>query len=216
MSKRIVILLFVGLISSLAAWSQDSDKAKKLLDEVSAKVKSYENMEIRFSYTQKDPVRKTRQETNGSVTLKGDLYKLELMGSTHIFDGKKLYNIIPEDEEINISDYDPQSDSDLSPSRMLSFYEKGYSYAWGSAKDIEGRKVQYVKLTPKDKSLDIKEVLLGVDAHSKHINSLTQIYKDDMEVVIEVKSFKTNQPLSDKLFKFDKDKYPGYYINRLD
>jgi hypothetical protein len=35
--------------------------------------------------------------------LKGNLYYLNFMGVTKIFDGKKTYTIVPEDEEITIS-----------------------------------------------------------------------------------------------------------------
>src|SRR5690625_6717476 len=84
-------------------------------------------MKINFNYIQETPDN-LRQETKGCVALKGEKYKLDLMGSTRIFDGQKLYDIIPEDEEINIAHYNPNDDQELTPSKMLSFYEKGYDY----------------------------------------------------------------------------------------
>lgn len=206
------ICLFVGF----GAFAQDSEKAKELLDQVSEKVRSYENMEIKFNYILEDDVQYTRQETKGVVTLENEKYKLDLMGTIRIFDGVKLYDIIPEDEEVNISNYNPVEDGELSPSKMLTFYEEGYTYAWDITQNDDGRKIQYVKLTPKDKSQEVKEILLGVDAQTKHISKLIQMMGDKTKVVIEVKSFKTNQPLSKNLFKFNEEKYQGYYINRLD
>src|SRR5699024_8831017 len=189
MWKNITLFIF-SLLISFNFQAQNDEKAKKLLEEVSAKVNSYDNMKINFSYVQESAKDNLRQETKGCVALSGDKYKLDLMGTTRIFDGKKLYDIIPEDEEINIANYDPEEDSELSPSKMLSFYEKGYDYEWDIQQDVEGRVIQYIKLKPKDKDSEIKEVYLGIDAQTKHIYKLIQIFKDETKLVIDVKSFK--------------------------
>lgn len=210
------LFLLIVLVAGTSLQAQQSNKAKALLDEVSAKVKSYDNMVIKFSYIQESATDKRKQETNGCVELEGEKYKLDLMGTTRIFDGKKIYDIIPEDEEVNIASYNPNDDKDLSPSKMLSFFEKGYQYKWDISQNVEGRMVQFVKLTPEDKNAEIKEVYLGIDAQTKHINKMIQLMKDGAKITIAVKSFKTNQPLSQNTFKFNENKYNGFYINRLD
>src|SRR5699024_1317777 len=150
MSMRKKLLFFVCAVFMLGAINaQDSLKAKKLLDQVSEKVKSYDNMVIKFNYILDEADSEYRRETKGDVALQGNKYKLDLMGTTRIFDGKKLYDIIPADEEINISDYDPNNDDGISPSQMLTFYEKGYDYEWDITQNVQGRTVQYIKLTPK-------------------------------------------------------------------
>ena len=93
--KSLVLALFVGIFSTQA---QDSQKAKALLDEVSAKIKSYENITIEFKYALNNAKENINQESKGNVTLKGNLYHLNFMGVTKIFDGKKVYTIVPEDE----------------------------------------------------------------------------------------------------------------------
>jgi len=57
---------------------------------------------------------------------------------------------------------------------------------------------------------------LGIDAKTKHIYNLIEIGKNDTKTTLTVNSFKTNQPISKSLFKFDKSKYKNYYINNLD
>lgn len=213
---RNLILLILSLFLSFNFFAQNDEKAEKLLAEVSAKVKAYDNMKINFSYVQESEKENLRQETKGCVALAGEKYKLDLMGTTRIFDGKKLYDIIPEDEEVNIADYNPEDDSELSPSKMLNFYEEGYTYQWDIPQNVEGRVIQYIKLKPKDEASEIKEVYLGIDAQTKHIYKLIQLFKDKTKLIIDVKSFKVNQPLPENMFKFNEDKYQGYYINRLD
>ncbi len=211
------ILVVVGvLFSFVGVQAQSSSKAEKLLNEVYAQTQSYQNMVIKFNYILRDQAKQIRQKTNGSVALKGDKYRLELMGTTRIFDGKKIYNIVPEDEEINISSYNPQTGNGFSPSAMLSFYRKGYTAQWGPTQNNFGRKVQYIILTPKKQNTGIKKVLLCIDVLTKHISKLVQTLDDNTQVIIEVKSFEANEPLSKNMFTFNKNKYQGYYINRLD
>ncbi len=213
--KKLSFLL-IAFLSFAVLHAQQDKKAKQLLNEVSQKVQSYDNMLIEFSYILENPAENIKQETRGDVSLQDEKYRLNLMGTTRLFDGEKLYSIIPEDEEVNISDYDAKENNDITPSKMLTFYNEGYNYKWGKVSDVNGRKIQYIQLTPIDSDADIKEILLGIDKQTKHIYDLIQKQDNGTQVTIRVNSFKTNQPLSSKMFTFDEDKYQGYYINRLD
>ncbi len=213
MKKLVFVFAFLLTFTS---YSQESAKAKALLNEVSAKVKSYNNISIEFKYVLKNLSEKINQETRGSVVIEGEKYLLNILGVTRIFDGKKLYTISPEDEEVTISKDNSDDESTITPSKMLSFYNEGYSYAMDIVQNIEGRKIQVVKLTPMDSNSEIKHVLLGIDAKTKHIYNLIEVGKNDTRTTLTVNSFKTNEPISKTLFTFDKNKYKGYYINNLD
>lgn len=210
-----IITLFIITIS-LPAQAQESAKAKALLDQVSAKVKSYENISIDFKYSVSNPKQNLNQESKGTVVQKGNQYVLNFMGMTRIFDGKKVYNIVPEDEEITISKYDDQKSDELTPSKMLTFFNSGYKYSWDILQNIKGRKIQYIKLNPLSAKDATKEILIGIDTQTKHIFNYIRTEKDGTKMVITINSFKTNQPLSKNHFTFTESKYPNYYINRLD
>ena len=208
-------IFFAVFISASSLQAQDS-KAKELLDEVSQKVKSYDHIYIDFKYALSNEAQGVNQETRGDVTLMGEMYRLNLMGTTQIYDDEKLYTIVPEDEEITISSQDPEDDDAITPSKMLTFFNEGYTYKWDIDQDVNGRKIQYIKLLPKDSESEIKEALLGVDPQTKHIYKLIMSQKNGTKITITVNSFKTDQPVAANLFVFDEKKYPGYYINRLD
>ncbi len=211
-----VTCLLIAIFATTFLFAQSDQKAKNLLNEVSSKVKSYDNIQIDFRYSLRNTKENINQETRGDVTLKGDKYLLDLMGTTRMFDGKKIYTIVPEDEEVIISTYSPENDEDITPSKMLTFYEKGYTYKWDIVQDVKGRKIQYVRLKPMDSNAEIKDILLGIDAQTKHIYKLIQKQDNGTEITITVNSFKTDQPLPNSLFTFDAAKYKGYYINNLD
>lgn len=206
----------IAILSVFFVNAQDASKAKTLLNEVSAKVKSYDNMVIDFKYSLENSAENMSQETRGDVSINSNKYVLNLMGTTQIFDGKKIYTIIPEDQEINISNYVAEDDNNITPSKMLTFYQEGYTYTWDITQDIKGRKIQYIKLTPIDSNADVKNILLGIDGQTKHIYNLIQTQDNGTKITITIKSFKTNQPLAKNLFSFNEDRYKDFYINRLD
>jgi len=212
--KNILILVF--LLMTFHGYTQDSEKAKALLNEVSAKVKSYDNIIIDFKYSLQNSSENINQITRGDVTMEGEKYVLNVLGITRIYDGKTLYTINPEDEEVTISSENSEDENTVSPSKMLSFYKEGYTYAMDIIQDVMGRKIQYVKLSPIDTNSEIKHILLGIDAKTKHIYNLIETGKNGTRTTLTVNSFKTNEPISKSLFKFDKSKYKDYYINKLD
>ncbi|MCF6167263.1 outer membrane lipoprotein carrier protein LolA [Lutibacter sp.] len=205
--KKITLILAI-IVLSFSGFSQNTNKAKTLLDEVAQKVEGYKNIYIEFNHKFDNTEADIHQETRGNVTLKGDLYHLNYMGSEQIFDGKKVYLIIHEDEEVIIQK--PSNDEDnetLTPSVMFSFYKNGYTYKMGELKSVKGIKIQYVELTPIDSNSEIKSVLIGIDVKTKHIYNVIEVGKNGTVTTLEIRTFKTNQPISEKLFIFDTAKY---------
>ncbi len=212
-----IIYALLAISISFTTQAQSDQDAEQLVEEILSKVKSYNNISIEFSYTLENLAENIKQETRGDVVISDDLYVLNLMGTTRIFDGKKIYTIIPEDEEVIISNYDDQDKNEITPSKMLTFFEEGYTYEMDIVQNFKGRKIQFIKLTPnKGTNEDIKEVLLGVDQQTLHLHTLIQMQDNGTKTLIRVKSFKKNQPLSNQHFEFNEDKYSNYYINRID
>jgi outer membrane lipoprotein-sorting protein len=213
--KRLLILAFISL--GFTGFAQSDAKAETLLTEVSNKIKSYKNISIDFKYELNNVNEENMsQETRGDVVIEGEKYKLNILGVTRIFDGKTLYTISPEDEEVTISSENSEEEGTIAPSDMLSFYEDGYTYKMDIVQNVKGRKIQYVKLSPMDTNSEIKHVLLGIDATTKHIYNLIEVGKNGTKTTLTVNSFQTDQPISKTLFTFDESKYADYYINRID
>lgn len=207
--KKIVALLVVCFISITNLQAQNADKAKALLNEVSTKVKSYKNITIDFD------VNINGQNSKGNVTLSGDKYILNYMGIQRLFDGSKVYTINTEDEEVTIQNPKKTGEESLTPSKLLTFFNSGYTFGWDTTQNLNGRTIQYIKLKPIGKS-DVKEILLGIDSKTKNIYNKIEVYKNGSKSILTVKSFKTNQALSKNHFTFTESKYPKYYINKID
>ncbi len=211
--KKIFFIAFILTITVGSA--QNSTKAKALLDEVYNKVKGYDNIFVDFKYTLQNTEANINQETRGDVTMQGDKYLFNYLGSKQLYDGKKVYTIVPENEEVTIENKSDDANT-ITPSKMLTFYKQGHTYEWDILQNIQGRKIQFVKLIPIDSKSEIKSILLGIDVETKHIYKLIETGKNGTNTTITVNSFKTDQPLSKTLFTFDENKYKkeGYYIVR--
>ena len=210
-----ILILALMMCAAFSSYAQDAAKAKALLDEVYNKVQGYDNIEVTFKYSLENKEANINQETRGDVTMEGDKYFFNYLGSQQLFDGKKVYTIVPENEEVTIEDKSDEENT-ITPSKMLTFYKKGHNYAWDILQNVQGRKIQYIKLTPIDTHSEITTILLGIDAQTKHIYKLIETGKNGTKTTITVNSFKTNQPLSKTLFTFNEAKYKdeGYYIIR--
>ena len=211
MKKLSILFVIIITISGFA-----QDKGKALLNEVSTKVKSYNNISVGFKYELNNVSENINQETKGDVTIQNKKYHLNVLGVTRIFDGKTLYTISPEDEEVTVSSDNTKDEGTITPSKMMTFYEEGYNYKMDILQNVKGRKIQYVKLIPIDSNAEIKHVLLGIDATTKHIYNLIEVGKNGVKTILTVNSFKTNQAIPKSLFAFDENKYKDFYINKID
>lgn len=212
--RNLIVVAF--LVFGSIGFAQSDAKAEALLNEVSTKIKAYKNISLDFKYELNNVGENINQETRGDVVIDGEKYKLNILGVTRIFDGKTLYTINPEDEEVTISSDNTEDESTITPSKMLSFYEDGYSFKMDIIQNVKGRKIQYVKLNPIDTNSEIKYILLGIDATTKHIYNLIEVGSNGTKTTLTVNSFKTDEPISKTLFTFDESKYSGYFINKID
>ncbi|MDB4752446.1 outer membrane lipoprotein carrier protein LolA [Winogradskyella sp. KYW1333] len=212
--KKLVLIL--SLAQGFSGLAQNDAKAESLLNEVSQKIKTYKNISLDFKYELNNISENINQETRGDVVIQGEKYKLNVLGITRIYNGKTLYTISPEDEEVTISSDNTDEEGTITPSKMLSFYEDGYTYKMDIIQNVRGRKIQYVKLNPIDTNSEIKNILLGIDATTKHIYNLIENGKNGTKTTLTVNSFKTDEPISKTLFTFDESKYSDYFINKID
>ena len=215
--KKLLLLIF-GFCTF--GYSQANLDAELLLNKVSDNIKSYENIYINYAYTLQNLEEDISQTNNGSFVTENDNWRFEMLGVTRIFDGDKLYSISPDDEEVTISSQDPEDETTITPNKMLYFYEDGYYFEMDESRLIGNgqfrKKIQYVKLVPKDSEAEIKYILLGIDTEFDQIYEVIETGKNETVTTISIVDFEFNLPLDTNLFIFDKEKYKDYYMNILD
>ena len=207
----IMTLFFVNVMVA-----QNDEAAKSTLDQASATMRAYNNISMDFDYVLDNKAEDVKQEMSGDLILVGEKYLVNLFGSIQIFDGSKTYTIIPENEEVNINDADVDQDNAFTPSKFYSFYQSGYTYTMDELKEVNGKKVQFVKLTPIDTNSEISSIRVGIDTKTNHIYQIIEIGTNQTRTILTAKNIKTNQQIDPSVFAFDEKKYEdlNYMINK--
>ena len=202
---------FIILLSITNIYSQIDLKAEELLKRVSFNIDNAKNYSINFSYQLDDNI---NQLTKGSVIISKDNYFLDFMGIKQICDSSFIYTIVPENEEVMISEISEEDPQTISPSKILNFYRQGYTIELDESKNENNFKIQYIKLTPIDSNSDVSHLYLGINSNY-NIYKVIEIGKNKSKTIFKVNKILYNIDLEKDIFTFDKNKYEGYYIERI-
>ena len=202
---------FIILLSINNIYSQIDLKAEELLKRVSFNIDNAKNYSINFSYQLDDNI---NQLTNGSVIISKDNYFLDFMGIKQICDSSFIYTIVPENEEVMISEISKEDPQTISPSKILNFYRQGYTIELDESKNENNFKIQYIKLTPIDSNSDVSHLYLGINSNY-NIYKVIEIGKNKSKTIFKVNKILYNIDIEKDIFTFDKNKYEGYYIERI-
>ena len=210
------ILLLIAITSFSNIVFAQTDKAKKILDEVSAKTKTYKTIVSDFILKSDNKSTNIHETQQGKVFLKGTKYKLDIANQTIINDTKTIWTIIKDAEEVQINNATDkaQKEDAITPSNIFTVYEKNFKYEfWKEEKDTKGAMKQIIKLFPTEpKKKNYHTIILSIDKTSKQINSMKILGKDGLETTYILKNFRTNDALDDALFTFNAKAYPKYEI----
>jgi outer membrane lipoprotein carrier protein len=207
---RKLYLGMVLLISGSLVIAQTNDPAaKQILDAVSAKFKTFTSVQAGFSYKVEDAKGKVMSTKTGNVWMKGNKYKVSFGGQEIFSDGQTVWNYDKSTNEVTINNVDA-SGSSLTPQKLFTnFYDKDFLYLLNGEKKLGAKTIQEIEMTPTDKSKPFHKVYLQVDKAAKTIYSTKVLENGGNRYTYTVSNMKTNTPLSDNQFLFDKKKYPG-------
>jgi len=209
--KMIFLVLSIGLVPVVKA--QTSIEAQKLLELASKKMESYDNITFEFSYVLNNRVEQINQENSGEVTVADEKYRLNFLDAIQLFDGKTLYTIVPENEEITVTEAEETEDFGINPKELLEFYKEGYDYHWDISQRVKGKKIQFVKLIPTQDDGGIKSLLIGIDTQENHIYKLIEVGDNGTITTLTINNMNVDNPLPENFFVFNVSDYPNYYIN---
>jgi outer membrane lipoprotein-sorting protein len=201
-------------LSVVPVFSQTKDtKAIALLDEVSAKTKSYKSIRADFSYTMENKQAKINEEKTGTLTLSGDKYRLKAAGQEVICDGKLIWTYLKESNEVQINDLDTKDDA-LTPSKLLSSYNDSYKSKILKDRPSNNPDEVTIELIPNVIKNFIKAILV-VDKVKKQVKSFMLFDKSGNTFTYKITKYQTDIPVSASDFTFDKSKFPGVEVNDM-
>ena len=177
------------------------------------KISNANNTQFNFRYILENSNEKIRQEIEGNATLSKSYYKISFMGITQLFDGSKIYTIIPENEEITITSKSDESEFDFDLISMMNYYNDNFDFKYDITQQVESKEIKYVKLIPKKNGDDIKNIFIGIFISNLNFHKIIQVDINNTQVTLQISDHKWNVNLSNNYFIFDSENYPNYYIN---
>lgn len=206
--------LVLGMALSIVVNAQYDTEAKQILQKVSTKYEGLKSYSVNFVNKLHSPLAGIDEETKGSAIVSGEKFKIELEDHLIIVDGKSMWTFLKEDNEVNISEYDPE-ESEINPSNIYKMWEKGYKYRMLDDENIGGVKHFNIELNPEDKNNQIFKVKIWINANDYSIKKWIMFEKSGNRYSYEISQFKPNVSISSTTFKFDKAKFPGVHVEDL-
>lgn len=186
--------------------------AKKILDAVSAKFKTYKSPLAMFTYKIENAQGKALSTKKGVVSMKGSKYKVSIPGMEIFSDGRTSWNYDKGANEVTIKDVDAGA-GELSPQKLFTnFYDKDFLYKLNGEKKEGGKVLQEIELTPTNKTRPYHKVYVWIDKAAKTFYSARILEKSGNRYSYTVNTFKPTAALADSEFTFNKAKYPGVEV----
>ena len=203
----LLMLMTVGFSSINAQVPKGMGKsdpaAKKILDAVSAKFKTFKTVQGKFSLKVENAAGKILGTKTGTVFMKGTKYRISVTGQEIFSDGSNIWTLDKASKEVTISKIDPSANS-LTPQKLFTnFYDKDFLYKLNGTT----KAVNEIELTPIDKTKPFFKILLYVDKNS--INTTKLFEKTGNKYTYSTTSLTPNGNVPDATFVYDAKKSPG-------
>lgn len=184
--------------------------AKKILDGVSSKFKTYKTVQAKFSLKVENASGKNLGTKAGTVYMKGTKYRITVTGQEIFSDGSNVWTYDKASNEVTISKIDPSANS-LTPQKLFTnFYDKDFLYKLNAPVSINGKSMKEIELTPIDKTKPFHKVLVYVDNNA--INTTKIFEKNGNRYTYSTSSLTPNAVIADAMFVFDVKKYPNVEV----
>lgn len=195
--------LFIVVLLVVSAKAQNDPNAKKVLDLVSAKVKSFTTITANFSINSVSSKGKNNGVKSGIISIKGAKYVLAQGKMQVICDGAKTYNYDGA-KTITVTSLE-ESGQSLSPQKILSGdYAKDFVCKLVATKAGQSE----IEMKPIDPRKNFSKVNVFVDNAKSMITKAVILDKSSNKLVVSFSNLVSNKALDNALFVFNKAKYP--------
>jgi outer membrane lipoprotein carrier protein len=205
-------IMFFCMVAVMAqppkGMGQSDPAAKKVLDGVSAKFKTFKSVTAKFNLKMENGAGKSLGNKAGTVYMKGTKYRISVTGQEIFCDGSNVWTYDKASNEVTITRLDPTNNT-ITPQKLFTnFYDKDFLYKLNG--EVKG--VQEVELTPVDKTRPFHKVLVSINKAAQTIVSTKVFEKTGNRYTYAVNNMNTTSAVADGQFVFDAKKYPGVEV----
>jgi len=209
--KKILFIIPAFFIALSCLIAQETDKkSKTILDDLAAKFKSYNTLKVDFSYTMKNKQENIDETIKGILYIKKEKYRLELPEQIIICDGKSVWTILKEVNEIHISTVE-ESEDVITPQNIYSIYEKGHRSKHIREGEEKGKKVHVIELVPNE-SKEYHKVRLNIEKETNMLVSAVIFDRNGTTFTYDLVKTQPNVTIADDKFAFNASTYSKFEI----
>lgn len=211
-----ILMTLAALCASHGALAQENAEksasdARAILNEMSATAKRYSTIAISFNATLESKRTNAKNTHKGTLKVKGEKYVLDINDIATYNNGTVVSVWQKKNNEVDLSDPDPEAEGDLSPKRLFNAYNEGYKLRLLDEKRVDGVLCNEIDLYPTSPSTIIR-IRLSIDKKTKQIRKFWQQNKNGDMLTVTISKFQPNQPMADSEFTFDASKHPGIEV----
>ncbi len=207
MKKVLSIILITACFTT--AQAQKDEAARSILDAMSDKYQAMPAFTSDFEYILENPSEDLTETFEGTVSVKGDMYRLSMEGQEIINNGETVWTYMEELNEVNISDYLAE-EQDISLNNIFTLYKEGYKYLYIESAD--NGKLDIIDLVPEDVSNNYFKIRLAIKSDNQELTRFQVFDKNGNRYIYKIVTFKEEPTLGDDYFNFDPSKYEGVEV----
>lgn len=204
-----IIMMFA--ISNFSGGQQD-DKAGSILDELSEKTRSAPSISIDFTLIMSVMQDEFSEEYDGKLNMKGDKYRLSVMGMESWYDGSSTYTYMPDVNEVIISDPDEDGGLMSNPAAIFAIYHEEFNYRLVGELSRDGNRLYEIDLHPIDRDHNFHTVKLFINQDNNFLHSAVIAGKDGTRYTLVVNDLDNTRQLPDSFFVFNESDYPDLEV----
>jgi len=210
MMKNILYLILVAFISNFSFTQESEDKGDKksneILDRLTAITESYGTIKTEFSYKMKNLEADIDETTQGTLYVKGNKYRLLIAGQEVISDGETIWTYIEDAEEVQVNSAE-ESEEVITPSNLLTSYNKDYKSKFIRESFQYGTTVNVIDLTPVEGKSYYKLRVI-IDKEKDQLLEITIFDKNGSTFSYIINEFTPNVEIEDSYFTFKVEDFP--------
>ena len=212
MIKTIAVVL-IAFLSVYPVAAQKDPMAEKILSHLTEKTKSLQPFHIVFYFTAINLQDKSQNSFTGELTMSGEKYHLKTGDSEIFFNGKNVWNYLPDVNEVNILTRDPEDHSFLArPQQLFSDYRKTFKYHFAGNNEVNGKKLQVIDLYPISLYEEYSRIRLQIDKDKSLLFSARYFGKNGMQYIVRIEKIEHLKQPDPSVFTFKEKDHPGVEI----
>lgn len=212
MIRKNIYLILLLLLTSQFTSAQNNAQAERILTDLLTSAKT-SAIKTNFKLIVREKTNSQPQISEGTFTLKGNKFVLELEEMKAWFDGKTQWSYVLQNNEVSITEPSEKELAETNPMAILSGFKTKCLIRF-SAK-IKSDQNFCIEMIPKDKKNDITKIDVQVNKTSRNLFSIKLTNRNGSISTLTLTDFQKGLNVSDHLFVFNANKYKGVVVNDL-